>query len=98
MGSLTKGYIGKEDVSIQTNTAAIETFSRLASTGSTVTISKFPDIWDGTGKVKVAQCETAATDPGDITETVAAGDLTHDVLKDKINALLAAMRIGGFFR
>jgi len=98
MGSLTKGYIGKEDLSIQVNASATETFTRSASTGSTVTLSKFPDIWEGTGKIKVAQCETLATDPGDITETIAVGDLTHDVLKDKINALLAAMRIGGFFR
>jgi len=63
-----------------------------------LTLSKFLTFGKGTGKIKVAQCETLATDPGDITETIAVGDLTHDVLKDKINALLAAMRIGGFFR
>lgn len=130
MGSLTKGFIGKEDLAIQTNTNAAETFDRTASAGSTIAITKFPDIWDGTGKIAVAQCETAATDPtdsaitsptvaADITETVAAGTLTHDVLKAKvnevlatqaevvtaltaientINALLAAMRVAGFFR
>lgn len=98
MGSLTKGIIGKEDMAVQTNTSAAETFSRLASTGSTVILTKIPDIWDGTGKIAVSKCETAATDPGDITETVALGTLTHDVLKTKINALLAAMRIAGFFR
>lgn len=97
MGSLTKGYIGKEDFSIQTNTSTAETFTRSSSTGSTVSLTKIPDIWTGTGKIHVAKCETDATDPGDIAETVAAGDLTHDVLKDKINALLAAMRVGGFF-
>lgn len=129
-GSLYKNLLGKEDISIQTNTNAAETFNRLASTGSTVSITKVPDIWDGTGKIAVAQCETAATDPtdsaittptvaADITETVAAGTLTHDVLKAKcneilatqtevvtaltdiettINALLAAMRVAGFFR
>lgn len=97
MGSLTKGYVGKEDLSIQTNTSAAETFTRSASTGGTMTLTKFPDIWTKTGKISVAQCETSATDPGDITETIAAGDLTHDVLKDKINALLAAMRVAGFF-
>ena len=74
---------------IQTNTSAAETFTRLASTGSTISLTKVPDIWGGTGKIAVAKCETAATDPGDITETVAAGDLTHDVLKTKINDLLA---------
>jgi len=130
MGSLTKGYMGKEDLSIQTNTNAAETFDRTASAGGTVAITKFPDIWGGTGKIAVAKCETAATDPtdsaittptvsADITETVAAGDLTHDVLKTKVNAvlatqaevvtaltaletkineLLAAMRVAGFFR
>jgi hypothetical protein len=97
-GSLYKNYIGKEDISIQTNTSAAETFSRLSSTGSTVSLTKFPDIWSGTGKISVAECETSATDPGDISETIAAGDLTHDVLKSKINALLAAMRVAGFFR
>ena len=97
-GSLYKNYIGREDLSIQTNTNATESFSRLSSAGSTVSLEKFPDIWDGTGKISVAECETSATDPGDITETIALGTLTHDVLKSKINALLAAMRVAGFFR
>jgi len=97
-GSLYKNFIGKEDMNIQTNTAAAETFNRLASAGSTISLTKIPDIWGGTGKIAVAKCETAATDPGDITETVALGTLTHDVLKAKINALLAAMRVAGFFR
>ena len=96
-GSLKKYGIGKEDFSIQTNTNATETFDRLGSMGGTQTLEKIPDIWDGTGKIYVAQCVTAATDPGDITETIAAGTLTHDVLKDKINAILAQMRIAGFF-
>ena len=97
-GSLYKNLIGKEDMSVQTNTSAAETFNRLASAGSTVSITKVPDIWGGTGKISVAECETSATDPGDIAETVALGTLTHDVLKNKINALLAAMRVAGFFR
>jgi hypothetical protein len=95
-GSLKKYGIGKEDLSVQVNTDATETFDRLGSMGGTQTLEKFPDIWDSTGKIRVAQCQTAATDPGDITETVATG-LTHDVLKAKINALLAALRVGGFF-
>ena len=57
-GSLYKNLLGKEDISIQTNTSAAETFNRLASTGSTVSITKMPDIWDGTGKIDVAECET----------------------------------------
>jgi len=96
-GSLTKSGIGKEDFSIQTNTDATETFERLGSMGGTQTLYKFPDVWDNTGKLRVAKCETAAADPGDITETVALGTLTHAVLKDKINEILAALRVGGFF-
>ena len=96
-GSLIKRGIGKEDLSIQTNTDATETFDRLGSMGGTQTLEKFPDIWDSTGKIRVAECQTSATDPGDIAETVALGTLTHDVLKTKINALLAALRVGGFF-
>jgi hypothetical protein len=65
--------------------------------GGTQTLEKFPDIWDSTGKIRVAQCQTAATDPGDITETVALGTLTHAVLKTKINEILAALRVAGFF-
>ena len=95
-GSLTKAGIGKEDLTIQVNTDATETFDRTGSMGGTQTLEKVPDIWDGTGKIRVAECETSATDPGDITETVGAG-LTHDVLKTKINALLAALRVAGFF-
>ena len=95
-GSLKKYGIGKEDMSVQTNTDATETFERSGSMGGTQTLEKIPDIWDGTGKIRVAECETSATDPGDITETVGAG-LTHDVLKAKINEILAALRVGGFF-
>jgi len=121
MGELTKGLIGKQDLSIQYNTNATETFERIASTGSTLELSKFPDIWDGLGKINVAsEVATAATittatvttatvttatitnltlvnapatDPGDIAETVALGTLTHDILKTKINDLLAALRV-----
>ena len=126
MGSLTKGMIGKQDLEIQFNTNATETFERIASTGSTLELSKFPDIWGGTGKISVAsEVATAATittatittatvttatitnatitnltlvnapatDPGDIAETVALGTLTHDILKTKINDLLAALRV-----
>lgn len=92
MGSLTKGMIGKEDLEIQFNVNATETFDRIASTGSTLALSKFPDIWTGLGKIKVAKIETSQTDPGDITETVALGTLTHDVLKTKINEVLTILR------
>ena len=107
MGLLTKGLIGKEDLNIQANTDPTETFERISSTGDTVTMKKIPDLWDGLGKIDLAEIaattittstiETAASDPEDIVETVALGTLTHDVLKTKINAILAAMRVAGFF-
>lgn len=97
MGEVIKGKIGKEDFIVQTNTNAPEQFQRLTSVGGTMNLTKFPDIWGGTGKIYVAKCATSATDPGDITEVVTDGSLTHEVLKDKINALLAAMRVAGFF-
>ncbi|MBU0907399.1 MAG: hypothetical protein KKE05_04560 [Nanoarchaeota archaeon] len=112
MGLLTKGLIGKEDLNVQTNSNATETFERLSSTGDSVTMKKIPDLWDGLGKLNLASVEspiitattittstieTAASDPGDIEETVALGTLTHDVLKTKINEILAAMRVAGFF-
>jgi len=91
-GSLKKYGIGREDLTIQTNTNATETFDRLGSMGGT-------HIWDGTGYVncaKISTCNTGATtDPTDITETVAAGTLTHDVLKTKINEILAQLRLAG---
>jgi len=98
-GSLKKYGIGREDLTIQTNTNATETFDRLGSMGGTQTLEKIPDIWDGTGYVncaKISTCNTGATtDPTDITETVAAGTLTHDVLKTKINEILAQLRLAG---
>ena len=97
MGTLTKGLMGREDFNVQQNTNATESFNRASSTGGTVAIEKMPDIWDGLGHIHVAECKTSATDPGDITETVAAGDLTHDVLKAKINAILAFLRAVDFF-
>ncbi len=92
MGSLTKGLIGKQDLEIQYNTNATESFDRIVSTGSTLALSKFPDIWDGLGKINVAKIETSQTDPGNITETVALGTLTHEVLKIKINSILTILR------
>lgn len=92
MGTLVKGMIGKQDLEIQYNTNATETFSRTSSAGGTLSLDKFPDIWTGLGKIHVAAIETHQTDPGDIAETVALGTLTHDVLKTKINEILAIMR------
>src|SRR3990170_3553740 len=62
MGSLTKGLIGKEDLNVQTNTNATETFERLSSTGDTLTIKKIPDIGDGTGKLNVGKLYVAGSE------------------------------------
>ena len=50
---ITKSLIGKEDLKIQTNIASAETFERQTSTGGTITLTKIPDIWDGTGLIKI---------------------------------------------
>ncbi len=42
MGSLTKGYIGKEDLKIISVAGETTTFSRTSSTGGTVTMKKLP--------------------------------------------------------
>lgn len=83
-GSLYKNLIGIEDLSIQSSITDGTTFSRLGSTGSTVTLTKFAPF-----------LKTPAVDPGDIMETIVAGTLTHDVIKSKINTLLAALRTAG---
>jgi hypothetical protein len=56
-GLLVKGLIGKEDMNVQTNTNAAETFTRTTSMGALQTLTKFPDIWSGTGKINVAELE-----------------------------------------
>lgn len=70
-GSLKKGYIGKEDLKVQVNTDAAETFQRLGSVGGTETLTKFPDIWNGTGMIDIAKIEADET-AGD-----ALGDRTY---------------------
>lgn len=50
-GELVKGFIGKEDFSIQKNINASETFDRTSSTGGALTMTKMPDIWEGYGKI-----------------------------------------------
>ncbi len=67
-GELIKGLIGKEDMAVQVNTAATETFNRTASAGSTVAITKVPDIWNSTGKIAVATINAVT---GNITDVVA---------------------------
>lgn len=45
MGSIYKALMGKEDCDVQDDELYPSTFSRLTSTGSTVNITSFPDIW-----------------------------------------------------
>ncbi len=54
-GELVKGFIGKEDFSIQRNTNSSETFDRTSSTGGALTMTKMPDIWEGYGSINVAK-------------------------------------------
>ena len=61
-GELTKGYIGKEDLKLQTNTDDAETFERVTSVGGSATITKVPDIWGGTGKINVAEVQIAGSE------------------------------------
>ena len=74
MGELTKGLIGKQDLSIQYNTNATETFERIASTGGSLELSKFPDIWTGTGKINVAAIDVVDFDFDNLIHT----DTTHE--------------------
>ena len=70
-----KTNIGKEDISVQVNTDATETFDRLTTTGSTITLKKLPDIWDGLGKVNTGKVLVRALDNND-TILHSFGDIT----------------------
>ena len=65
MSIITKSHIGKEDLQIQTNADTAETFDRLVSTGGTVTMTKFPDIFGGTGKLNIGLLQVRALDDND---------------------------------
>jgi hypothetical protein len=58
-------HVGKEDLKVQTNTSAAETFTRKTSTGGQNTATKFPDIWDGTGQVITGKILVKAADDND---------------------------------
>ena len=60
-----KSHIGKEDIKVQVNTDAAETFNRLTSTGETISMTKMPDIWDGTGRVNTGKVLVKALDDND---------------------------------
>uniref|UniRef100_A0A6M3K1T2 Uncharacterized protein n=1 Tax=viral metagenome TaxID=1070528 RepID=A0A6M3K1T2_9ZZZZ len=60
-----KSHVGKEDMKVQGNTDAAETFERLSSTGGSITLTKFPDIWDGTGQIIPGKILVKALDDND---------------------------------
>ncbi len=60
-----KSHIGKEDLEIQKNVSAAETFERLTSTGAEITLTKVPDLWDGTGQIIVGKMIVKASDNND---------------------------------
>jgi hypothetical protein len=71
-----KTHIGKEDIELQTNkTTTPETFSRTTTTGGIITLTKIPDIWDGTGCVNCGKILVRAADDG-TTILHAFGDIT----------------------
>jgi hypothetical protein len=61
MSDLIKGYIGKEDFQIQTNTNAPEQFQRLMSVGGMMNLYKMPDIWNRTGRINPRVIDTVVT-------------------------------------
>jgi len=60
-----KSHVGKEDIEIQTNTDSAETFSRLTSTGASISVTKVPDIWDGYGRINTGKVLVRALDDND---------------------------------
>ena len=60
-----KSHVGKEDIEIQINMDDAETFTRQTSTGESITMTKVPDIWDGTGKVNTGRVLIRALDDND---------------------------------
>jgi hypothetical protein len=77
----TKSHIGKEDFELQTNINAPETFERRTSSSGILTLTKFPDIWDGTGKINV--------------DTIAGDNLIIPL--DHIDSVLFGTAIGSSF-
>ena len=57
-----EAHIGKEDIKIQGNTSAAETFTRRTSTGAEITLYKVPDMWDGTGLFTIGKMLVKAAD------------------------------------
>lgn len=87
MGTLTKGMIGKEDFEIQYNSGVAETFSRTSSAGGTLSLTKVPDLWGGTGALKIGNLViTGGTAHGDFPFYVkdAAGNNLFAVEKGSV--------------
>lgn len=69
MSGVIKSYIGKEDFQIPTNTNAPELFQRLMSVGGTMNLTKMPDIWNGMGRIDLAEVDTTTIYASDIIIT-----------------------------
>ena len=54
-----------EDLELQENTDSAESFTRLTSTGGSITMTKFPDLWDGLGQLEIGQLKVKAVDDND---------------------------------
>ena len=68
MGIVTqyKTHVGKEDMEIQTNKVTTpETFVRYTTTGGMISLTKIPDIWEGTGCINTGKVLVRAADDPD---------------------------------
>jgi len=81
MGSLTKQLIGKEDCDVSDTDSPYDTFSRLTSTGSTMTMTSFPDIWK-TAQGAVNALYYGSHDKTGATLTAAVGQTVNNTCKD----------------
>jgi hypothetical protein len=70
MNDVIKGYISKEDFLLQTNTNAWEQFQRSLSVGGTGNFTKFPDIWNGTGRINPAFIDHVVTTDINTTDII----------------------------
>jgi hypothetical protein len=78
MGSLTKALIGKEDVDVADDELYPSTFSRITSTGSTMNLTSFPDVWKTHQDTINARSYGAKTGVG-INGAVGAGTTSRSI-------------------
>jgi hypothetical protein len=82
MGSLTKALIGKEDVDVNDDEGPPGTFNRLSSTGSTITLTSFPDVWKTHQSAINARSYGSAYTGSVLGTAVAAGTTSRDIYID----------------